>query len=80
MTKHTPDEEYLNKAALLTKRQAEFLMMRMHGKLERRIDDHEVSILEALAIQLEIEDEHRNEWREKFSEMKARFDLFDKNS
>jgi len=80
MAKRTPTEEYLKKSSLLTKRQAEFLMMRMTGKLERRIDSHEVTILEALAIQLEIEDEHRNEWRERFSEMKARFDLFEKHS
>ena len=55
-------------------------MMRMAGNLDRRIDSHEITIFEALAIQLEIEDEHRNEWREKFSEMKARFELFDKRS
>ncbi len=72
--KRTPTEKYLKKASSLTKKQSEFLIMRMGGKLGRRIDDDKLVPLEALAIQLEIEDEHRNEWREKFAEIKARFE------
>jgi hypothetical protein len=72
MTKRIPTEAYLKKAASLTPKQAEFLMMRMGTKLGRRLDDHKLVPLEALAIQLEIEDEHRDEWRARFAEIKAR--------
>ena len=72
--KKTPTEEYLEKANKLTKKEAEFLITRMGGKLGRRMDDHKLIPLEALAIQLEIEDESRKEWREKFAEIKARDD------
>jgi hypothetical protein len=72
--KRTPSEKYLKNAKALTKREAEFLIMRMGGKLGRRIDDHKLVPIEALAIQLEIEDEHRNEWRENFAKVKARYD------
>jgi hypothetical protein len=71
MTKRIPSEAYLKQAASLTPKQAEYLMMRMGVKLGRRLDDHKLVPLEALAIQLEIEDEHRNEWRARFAEIKA---------
>ncbi len=71
--KRIPSEEYLKEASSLTKEQTEFLMMRMTGKLGRRVDDHKITSIEALAIQLEIEDQHRKEWHEKFSEIKSRY-------
>ena len=74
MKKKIPQDEYLKKAKKLTKKEAEYLLMRMGGKLGRRLDDNKLVPLEALAIQLEIEDEHRNEWRERFAEIKARYD------
>ncbi len=70
--KKMPTEEYLAKAKKLTKKESEYLFSRMGGKLGRRIDDNKLVPLEALAIQLEIEDEDRNEWRKKFAEIKAR--------
>jgi len=70
--KRQPTEEYLAKAKKLTKKESEYLFSRMGGKLGRRIDDNKLVPLEALAIQLEIEDEDRNEWRKKFAEIKAR--------
>jgi len=72
-TNKTPKEEYLKKASSLTKEQAEFLIMRMDVKLGRRLDDHKLIPLEALAMQLEIEDEHRKELHENFAEIKSRF-------
>jgi len=61
------------KADKLTRREIEYLLMRMDGKkLSRRLDDHKITSMEALAIQLEIEDGHRNEWRKNFAEIKAR--------
>jgi hypothetical protein len=72
MAKREPKEEYLLKAKKLTKTQAEHLHSRMGGKLGRRLDDHKLIPLEALAIQLEIEDEQLKEWRERLAEINAR--------
>jgi len=70
--KRIPAEEYLLKAKKLTKAEAERVFSRMSGKLGRRLDDDKIIPLEALAIQLEIEDEKLKEWRERFAEIKAR--------
>lgn len=72
MSKRIPSEEYLLKAQKLSKNEAERLFSRMGGKLGRRIDDHKLIPVEALAIQLEIEDENLAEWRKRFAEVKAR--------
>lgn len=71
MKKRTASEEYLLKAQKLTKKQAEQLYSRMGGKLERRLENQKIIPLEALAIQLEKEDEDLNEWRTRFTEIKA---------
>lgn len=65
-------EEYLLKAQKLTKKQTEQLYSRMGGRLERRLENQKIIPLEALAIQLEKEDEDLKEWRERFGEIKAR--------
>lgn len=71
--KRLPSEEYLKKAEKLTEGEIEYLIIRMTGKkLARRLGDHKITSLGALAIQLEIEDGHRNEWRKNFAEIKAR--------
>ena len=57
--------EYLEKALLLTKDERERVLSRMTGKLPRRLEKDKLSVDEALAIQLEIEDEQLNEWRER---------------
>lgn len=72
MAKRVPTEEYLLKASKLSKSGTERLFSRMGGKLGRRVDDQKLAALEALAIQLEIEDEDLAEWRKKFSEIKSR--------
>jgi len=72
MKKRVAREEYLLKAQKLTKKQAEQLCSRMGGKLERRLEKQEVNTLEAMAIQLEKEEEDLQEWRERFSDIKAR--------
>jgi N-acyl-L-homoserine lactone synthetase len=66
----TPDEAYIAKAKKLTEAQSERLLSRMGGKLRRRQDKDKVSNLEALAIQLEIEDEQLKEWRERMEAIK----------
>lgn len=67
-------EEYIQKAKSLSDEDVERLFSRMGEKLRRRNDKKKVNHLEALAIQLEIEDEMLKEWREKFAEIKAKQD------
>jgi hypothetical protein len=69
--KKIPSEKYLEKAALLTKKESEYVYSRMGKKLGRRLDDDKLIPIEALAIQLEIEDENLKEWRKRFAEIKA---------
>jgi hypothetical protein len=61
----TANEEYLEKAANLSEEETERLLSRMRGKLTRRLDDKKLSVIEAIAIQLEIDDDQLMEWREK---------------
>ncbi len=68
----TPNQEYLEKAKLLTKEETERLQSRMSGKLPRRLEKEKLSTLEALAIQLELEDEQLNEWRERMNTIKEK--------
>ncbi|HAN54952.1 MAG TPA: hypothetical protein DCQ77_01560 [Betaproteobacteria bacterium] len=70
--KKTPSEEYLEKAKLLTKEETERLLSRMRAKLMRRLEDKNLSALEVVAIQLEIEDKELNEWREKMAEIEKK--------
>ena len=59
----TASDEYMDKAKNLTAEEVEKLQSRMRGKLARRAEDKKVSLLEALAIQLELDDEQLAEWR-----------------
>jgi len=80
MPKRTASEKYLLKAKELSKVDAELLFSRMGGKLGRRLDDKKVVPIEALAIQLEIEDENLKEWRERFAEIKEKYHKQIKNA
>ncbi len=68
----TPSEKYFEKAKLLTKKETERLLARMRSKLARKLEDTKLSELEAVAIQLEIEDEELNEWRERTAEIRKK--------
>jgi len=70
--KKTPAEEYLEKAKLLSKEETERLMSRMRSKLTRRLEDKKFRELEAVAIQLEIEDEELNEWRKNMAKIRKK--------
>jgi hypothetical protein len=65
-----PNETYLEKAKLLSEEETERLMARMRSKLMRRLEDKKMSVPEVVAIQLEIEDEELNEWREKMAQIR----------
>ncbi len=68
--KATP--EYLEKAKALSHEDAELVLSRMRGRLERRIEYRKLDPVEAVAIQLELEDEQLQEWRERWAEISAR--------
>jgi hypothetical protein len=68
----SPSDEYLEKASKLSKIQTERLLSRSRGKLMRRMLDNKLTQLEAVAIQLQIEDEDLAEWRERMAEIKQR--------
>ncbi len=70
--KKTPSEAYLEKARRLSKEETERLLSRARNKLTRRLEDQKLNELEVLAIQLEIEDEALNEWREKWDEIRKK--------
>jgi len=59
-----PDQDYIENARLLTEEEAERLQSRMSEKLRRQLKKEKFSTLEALAIQLQREDEQLNEWRQ----------------
>ena len=58
-------QEYLDKASQLNEEEQERILSRMSGKLPNRLFKAKLKKEEAIAIQLEIEDEQLNEWREK---------------
>lgn len=68
--KKTPSDEYLEKARLLDNEASERLLSRTRSKLKRRLEDKTLTLLDVMAIQLEIEDEDLNAWREKVAELK----------
>lgn len=68
----TPDDEYIEKAKLLNEDEAERLLSRMEGKLPRRLEKDKLTRLEALAIQLEVEDDMLKEWREHMAEIREK--------
>jgi len=63
--------EYLAKAQQLSVEEQERLLSRMVGKLPKRLQKDKLSREEALAIQLELEDEQLQEWRERMYALKA---------
>lgn len=64
-----PADEYLEKARQLEQEETERLLARMRSKLMRRLEDKKMSVQEAVAIQLEIEDEELQEWRTRMAEI-----------
>lgn len=69
---NAPDAEYLAKANSLSSEEVERVQSRMSGKLPRRLQKEKLSTLEAVAIQLELEDEELKEWREKVQKIEEK--------
>lgn len=55
--------EYLERVKHLSEEDAERLLSRMAGKLPKRLAKEKINQPEALALQMELEDEHLQEWR-----------------
>lgn len=66
--------EYEEKARALGKEDAERLLSRMSGKLPKRLQNEKLSQEEALAIQLELEDEQLEEWRKNMQDLNTKID------
>lgn len=62
--------EYLEKVKQLSSDEAERILSRMGGKLPKRFIKEKLTQEEALALQLEIEDEQLHEWREKMDKLR----------
>lgn len=70
--KHLVKEDYLAKARTLPEIEQERVLSRMTGKLPKRLDKEKLTREEAIAIQMEIEDEQLNEWRQRMHELQAK--------
>ena len=70
--KKTSKPEYREKVQKLTRNERERLQSRMSGKLPRRLEKDKLSLDEALAIQMELEDEQLQEWRANMKLIKER--------
>jgi len=66
-----PSSDYLALAKSLNSEASDRLLSRMTGKLPRRLDKDKLSQDDALALQLELEDEQLSEWREKMNKLNA---------
>ena len=67
-----PAEEYLEKAKQLSEEETERLLARMRAKLMRRLEDKKMSVAEVVAVQLEIEEEELQEWRDRMGEIRTK--------
>lgn len=70
----TPSEMFIEQAQLLDETTAEKVLSRMTGKLPKRYMKEKLSKIEALAIQLELEDELLQDWRKNFAQIKSNAD------
>jgi hypothetical protein len=64
--------DYLAKVKQLNKEETERLLSRMGVKLDRRLEKRKITQEEALAKQLELEDEQLNEWRKMMHMLKEK--------
>ncbi|MEY4591259.1 MAG: hypothetical protein RIR18_154 [Pseudomonadota bacterium] len=66
----TAKPEYIQAASVLSNSEKERLFSRMASKISRKVVKQKIEDLEALAIQLEIEDEQLVEWLEKVRQLR----------
>jgi hypothetical protein len=68
----TKSIDYAEQVKKLTVAQKERLLSRMSGKLPKRLAKDKLTEEEAIAIQLELEDEQLQEWKEKVAAIRAK--------
>ncbi len=71
--------EYEAKALQLDEEAAERLLSRMSGKLPKRLQQDKLSRVEALAIQMELEDEQLEEWRRNMQTLSQKLEAKDQS-
>ena len=59
----TINKDYIAKAKKLSEEDRDRILSRMGGKLPKRLQKEKLTVEEAIAIQLELEDEQLQEWR-----------------
>ncbi len=64
--------DYISKAKELSKNEKERVLSRMTGKLPKRLEKDKLTEEEAIAIQLELEDEQLQDWKKKVAAMRAK--------
>ncbi len=67
-----PNESYLKNAKNLSDDDKDRLLSRMGSKLTQKLANEKLLTLEAIAIQLEIEDAELADWRERMVEIKEK--------
>lgn len=72
MKTKSAEAQYIEKAKQLSKEEAERVFSRMRGRLMRRLGDKKLTPLDAVAIQLELEDEDLAAWRERLAEIRTK--------
>ena len=68
----TKPTDYTEQAKNLSKTQKERILSRMTGKLPKRLAKDKLTEEEAIAIQLEFEDEQLQEWKDKVASIRAK--------
>jgi hypothetical protein len=74
-----PSDAFIKLAEGLDEASVEKVLSRMTGKLPKRFLKEKLTKSEAIAIQLELEDELLQEWRENFARAQLRADKKSKN-
>lgn len=73
-------QDYISKAKELSGEQKERVLSRMTGKLPKRLEKDKLTEEEAIAIQLELEDEQLIEWKQKIASLREKENKKNKKS
>jgi hypothetical protein len=64
-------EDFIKLAETLDEESAERILSRMTGKLPKRLIKEKLTKVEAIALQLELEDELLQDWRKNFAKVNS---------
>lgn len=74
MSIKNPSEDFIKLAEKLDEESAEKVLSRMTGKLPKRFIKEKLTKVEAIALQLEFEDELLQDWRKNLAKLNERED------